>query len=150
MGVRLNIFSIRQVKESSGIYDVDNKRINSPEDANNIINKVLNLSDRAEEVFGILTLSTKNQVAGVHIISIGTLNSSLIHPREVFKAAILNNAASIIAFHNHPSGDSTPSKEDVQVTQRLIDAGNILGINVFDHIVVGENEFTSLKSEGLI
>ena len=147
---RINIYTVKQVKEKGGLYDVESKKIKSPEDAENIIQTVLDLNSEAVEKFGILTLNTKNEVAGIHIISIGNLNSSIVHPREVFKAAILNNAASIILFHNHPSGDPQPSSEDVKITKRLIEAGSIMGIDVMDHIVTGDGKYKSLKKMGFI
>lgn len=147
---RINIYSVKQIKEKGGLYDLESSFIRSPEDANNIVNVVLDLYSESVEKFGILTLNTKNQVAGVHILSVGTLNASMVHPREVFKAAVLNNAASIVCFHNHPSGDPTPSPEDIEITKRLVDAGEIMGIQVLDHIVVGDNRFYSLKEKGMM
>ena len=94
------------------------------------------------EEFGVVTLDTKNKVTGYCRVSIGTLEASLVHPREVFKPAILNSASSIILVHNHPSGDPTPSRQDLQVTDAMKDAGKILGIDVLDHIVIGENSLS--------
>jgi len=106
-------------------------------------------SDR--EHFVALHLDARNQVTALEIVSTGSLNASLVHPREVFKAAILNNAASVILAHNHPSGDTTPSREDIELTRRLVQAGDILGIDVFDHIIVGpDDEFSSMKREKLL
>jgi DNA repair protein RadC len=96
-----------------------------------------------------LCLNTKNKVAGAHIISQGSLSASIVHPREVFKAALLNNSASIILAHNHPSGDPEPSREDVETTKRLVEAGEILGIRVLDHVIIGE-QYLSMKEEGLM
>ena len=101
------------------------------------------------EHFEILHLDTKNKITAKEIISIGSLNSSIVHPREVFKGAILNNSASIILLHNHPSGDTKPSREDISITQRLIKAGEILGIKVIDHLILGDS-FLSFKEEGII
>ncbi|ANZ32344.1 DNA repair protein RadC (plasmid) [Parageobacillus thermoglucosidasius] len=96
-----------------------------------------------------MCLNTKNEVVAVHRCHIGSLNSSIVHPREVFKAAILNNSASIIVAHQHPSGDVTPSREDVEMTKRLAEAGRILGIEVLDHLVINyKAEYTSLKERG--
>jgi len=145
---RINFYTIKQVKEKGGLYALESDIISSPFDAGNVIKIVLDLNSEAVEKFGIITLTTKNKVAGIHIISIGSLNTTIVHPREVFKAAILNNAASIILFHNHPSGDPTPSAEDIKVTKRLTDAGKIMGIAVLDHIVVGDGEYWSFKEKG--
>lgn len=106
------------------------------------------LPDR--EVCGVMYLNTKNRINGLEILGVGTLNSGLMHPRECFKGAILHNAASIIFFHNHPSGDPMPSPEDISITQRLVSAGELLGIEVLDHIIVGEKAFVSLKERGLM
>jgi DNA repair protein RadC len=147
---RINIYSVKQVRESSGLYDVDNAKIQSPETADKIIRLVLDLNNEAVEKFGIITLNTKNAVAGIHVISMGDLNTSIVHPREIFKAAILNNACSIILFHNHPSGDTAPSGADVSTTKKLVNAGELMGIKVLDHIIVGDKRFTSLKEKGLM
>ena len=144
---RINIFSVQLVKDRGGLYELDSKFIKSPDDAVRIVNTVLDLENQPKEHFVIFSLSTKNEVIGVHTIHIGSLNSSIVHPREVFQPAILNNAASIIAFHNHPSGDPTPSREDIEVTRRLVEAGKILGIELLDHIVIGEGKYRSLKGE---
>ncbi len=103
-----------------------------------------------KEHFKIVLLNTKNQIISIEEISIGNLNSSIVHPREVFNIAIKRSANSIILVHNHPSGDSTPSKEDISITHRLIDAGNIIGIKVLDHIIIGDNNYVSLKQRDII
>ena len=107
--------------------------------------------DLDREVFGILLIDTRNRVTAMHIVSIGSLNGSLVHPREVFKAAILGSAAGIILFHNHPSGDPNPSREDTELTRRLVEAGRLLGIEVLDHLVLGdEGRYFSFKERGLV
>lgn len=103
-----------------------------------------------KEYFKIAILDTKNQIIVIENISIGTLNASIVHPRDVFKIAIKRNANSIILIHNHPSGDTTPSNEDISITNRLIDAGNLIGIKVLDHIIIGDNKFLSFKEKNLI
>ena len=107
--------------------------------------------DLDREVFGILVVDTRNRVTAMHIVSVGSLNGSLVHPREVFKAAILGNAAAIILFHNHPSGDPDPSREDRELTRRLVKAGRILGIEVLDHLVLGDDgRYFSFKERQLL
>lgn len=101
-----------------------------------------------KEHFVCLFLNTKNHIIGKETLSMGTLNSSLVHPREVFRAAIKSSSASIICLHNHPSGDPSPSPEDIQITNRLAEAGSLLGIEVLDHIVIGDGKFVSLKEQG--
>jgi DNA repair protein RadC len=100
-------------------------------------------SDR--EHFICLHLDARNRVNSMETVSVGSLNATLVHPREVFKAAILNNAASIILAHNHPSNDTTPSKDDIELTRRMVKAGEIMGIEVLDHIIVGPDSFLSLR-----
>lgn len=103
-----------------------------------------------KEHFRILLLDTKNQIITTEEISIGTLNASIVHPRDVFRAAIKRNANSIILIHNHPSGDPTPSNEDINITRRLLEAGNLMGIKVLDHIIIGDNKYISFKEKKLI
>jgi DNA repair protein RadC len=103
-----------------------------------------------KEHFKVILLNIKNHVISVEDISIGSLNSSIVHPREVFKPAIKRSSASIILAHNHPSGDPTPSREDIDITRRLCEAGKILGIEVIDHVIIGNGSFVSLKEKGVI
>jgi len=103
------------------------------------------VADGHREEFHIVCLDTKNQIIGTHQISVGTLDASLVHPREVFKPAIKDSASSVILVHNHPSGDPTPSPEDRQVTRRLEEAGKLLGIDVLDHIVLGSRGGVSIR-----
>ena len=103
-----------------------------------------------KEHFAVLLLNTKNHVLGMPEVSVGSLSASVVHPREVFRAAIDYAAASMILLHNHPSGDPTPSREDIAVTERLVKAGKIMDIPVLDHVVLGNERFTSFKEKGLI
>lgn len=102
------------------------------------------------EIFGVLWLDTKNKLAGLEIISVGSLNASIVHPREVFKSGILHNAASFLCFHNHPSGFAHPSSEDQSITERLMACGDLLGIELLDHLILTEDFTYSFKEEGLI
>lgn len=122
------------------------KSIKSPEDIAEILIGKMGHYDR--EHFVTVLLNTKNQIISIETASVGHLNASLVHPREIFKSAIKRSAASMILAHNHPSGDTAPSQEDVAVTKRLVKAGEILGIEVLDHIIVGDKRYTSLKQEG--
>ncbi|MCL5291216.1 MAG: DNA repair protein RadC [Actinobacteria bacterium] len=130
------------VKETT---DTERMTVNAPAEVASLklVKDELLQSDR--EKFICLHLNTKNSVLSYEVVSIGTLSSSLVHPRELFKAAILSNSAALILCHNHPSGDSTPSAEDIALTKRLVKAGNLLGIDVLDHVIVGETSFVSLK-----
>ncbi len=104
---------------------------------------------RDREVFSALLLDAKNRLVRAVTVSVGTLTASLVHPREVFKAAIRHSAASIILVHNHPSGDPTPSREDIEVTERLVEVGKVLGIELLDHVILGSNgRFESLRETG--
>lgn len=116
----------------------------SPEDVYYYLRNELKFQDR--EHFLVLGLNTKNEVIGKHLVSIGTLNQTLVHPREVFNWAIKSSAASILLAHNHPSGHVEPSKEDEQLTKRMVEAGQLLGIKVVDHIIIGESNYYSLKA----
>lgn len=143
---RINIVSIKMVKESSFQYLA--RQILSPNDAYEMIKEQLEGLDR--EQFIIACLNTKNEPTNITVVSVGTLNKAIVHPREVFKTAILSNASSIMAFHNHPSGDTTPSQHDIELTQRLYEAGNLLGIKLVDHLIIGDGTFTSLKEQGYL
>lgn len=122
--------------------------IKTPEDAAGLVMEEMRHLDR--EHFRALLLNAKNQVIGQEVISIGTLNSSTVHPRELFKNAIKRSAAAIILIHNHPSGDPSPSREDIEVTRRLIEVGHLIGIEVLDHLIIGDNKFNSFRARGLM
>ncbi|GER66190.1 UPF0758 protein YsxA [Weizmannia acidilactici] len=122
--------------------------IRTPQDgANYVMNDMRFL---AQEHFVCLYLNVKNQVIHRQTLFIGSLNASIVHPREVFKEALRRSAASIICFHNHPSGDPSPSKEDIEVTKRLAECGKIMGIEILDHLIIGEKKFVSLKEKGYL
>jgi len=122
--------------------------IRSPQDAAGLVMSDLRAEKR--EHFVALFLDTRNQVVRQKTISIGGLDASLIHPRELFKEAISCLSASVVVCHNHPSGDPTPSQEDLDITKRLMEAGKIIGIDLLDHVVVGDGRWVSLKEKGLM
>lgn len=122
--------------------------IRSPQDAAELLTEQLRYLQK--EHFVCLFLNTKNHVIAQETLSIGSLNASIVHPREVFRAAIKYSSASIVCAHNHPSGDPSPSPEDIAITKRLVESGQIIGIDVLDHIVVGDGRFVSLKEQGLM
>ncbi len=105
---------------------------------------------KTKEYFVVFYLDVRNYVIKKEIISIGTLNASLVHPREVFEPAVHNLAAQIILSHNHPSGDPSPSEEDIKLTKQLIEAGKILGIEIIDHVIITKDNYQSLKEKGVI
>lgn len=124
------------------------EQISSPEDVKDLVMEDMRYLDR--EYFKCLYLDRKNKFVALDTISVGGLSSSLVHPREVFKPAVKLSAASVILIHNHPSGDPTPSSEDIDITKRLVDSGKILGIDVLDHLVIGDGRYVSLKSANMI
>jgi DNA repair protein RadC len=123
--------------------------VDSPDSAVELL-RALGLEDAAEEYFYVICLGTRSNITGIHEVSHGELSSTMVHPREVFKRALANNAYGIIVAHNHPSGDPTPSDEDIVTTKRLVDAGELLGIKVLDHIIIGDGTYESLKVCGYI
>lgn len=122
--------------------------INSPADVADLVMEEMRGLDR--EHFRIMYLSTRNNVLGISSVSVGSLNSSIVHPRECFKEAIRRNANTIILLHNHPSGDPSPSREDMDITKRLAEGGRILGIEVLDHVIIGDKKYVSLKEQGIV
>jgi len=125
----------------------DKPLVKTPEEVVNLVRS--RLKGKKKEYFLTLLLNTRNQLIKVAEISIGSLDSSIVHPREVFKEAISASAASVIFVHNHPSGDPTASEDDIKLTKRLAEAGEIVGIDVLDHIIIGDKNYLSLKREGL-
>lgn len=104
----------------------------------------------AQEGFFVITLDVKMKMIDKHLITLGLVDSSLVHPREVFRAAILDNAVCIAIAHNHPSGDPSPSPEDIRITRQLIDAGKVLNISIIDHVIIGRPSYFSLRENGLV
>ena len=123
-------------------------KISSSEDIYNYLKN--ELADKKNEYFYAILLDTKNVIISKEVISIGTLDASLVHPREAFKPAVKKSAKSIIFVHNHPSGDFSPSNDDFKTTQRLVEAGDILDIKVLDHIIIGKDGYYSFKKENLL
>lgn len=122
--------------------------IKSPEDAAKVGKDFMRIHEEPEEYMYMLCMNNKNRITGVFEISHGNVNSSIVGPREVFQKALLANAVNIILLHNHPSGDPSPSSEDVKITKRLVEAGNIIGVHVLDHLIIGDNRYVSLKDKG--
>jgi len=139
----INIVRLEMVKEKSVEYG--DSQISQPEDVAKIGFKLLNKADR--EMFLVICLNVKNQINSVQVASMGTLGSTIIHPREIFKVAIMSNAASVALIHNHPSGNTEPSRDDINITQRLIEAGELLGIRVLDHVIVADDRFYSFSEK---
>lgn len=135
----IDIVSVKLVRERNAIYG--GTTITGPGDLASIVKRFLADTDR--EVFLTVNLSTANTINSIHIVSIGSLDRAIVHPREVFKAAILSNASSIALVHSHPSGSLTPSLEDIDITRKLVQCGEILNIKVVDHIIVSGDQHLS-------
>jgi DNA repair protein RadC len=125
----------------------DKPLVKTPEDVAGLVRS--RLKGKKKEYFLALLLDTRNQLIRVAEISVGSLDSSVVHPREVFKEAVLASAASAIFVHNHPSGDPEASEDDIKLSKRLAEAGELMGIDVLDHIIIGDKRYLSLKREGL-
>ena len=123
-------------------------KISSPQDIGNVYMEELRY--KKKEIFRVVLLNTKNVIIGSKDISEGSLNASIVHPREVFLEAIKKSANKMILMHNYPSGDPTPSSEDINITKRLISAGQIVGIEILDHVIIGDGSFYSFKENGQI
>lgn len=126
----------------------DNYKISSPKDASELVMEELRGFDK--EHLYVIMLNTKNLVIKISDVSVGSLNSSIVHPREVYTEPIVKHAASIIICHNHPSGDPEPSSEDINITKRLRECGKIIGIELLDHIIIGDGVYISFKEKGII
>jgi len=151
MKKRIITYDVKLVKEESKLYEMENVMVNSANAAGEMVELVCNLNDSTVEKFGIICLDTKNKVIGIHIIGVGGLASCNVEIRGIFQRALLNNAMSIILFHNHPSGDPTPSPEDISITRKIAEAGDVMTIKVLDHIIVGdEGRYVSLAERGVI
>ncbi|WP_010651047.1 RadC family protein [Oceanobacillus massiliensis] len=144
----LILSAIELGKRMSEYKAEDRYVIRSPDDgADYIMEEMRNLT---QEHFVVLFLNTKNQIIHRQTIFIGSLNASIVHPREVYREAVKRSAASIIVAHNHPSGDPTPSQEDIHVTRRLAESGKMIGIDLLDHLIIGDRKFVSLKEKGYV
>lgn len=122
--------------------------IRSPKDAADYL--MADMTSLKQEHFVVLFLNIKNQIMHKQTIFVGSLNASIVHPREIFREAVRRSSASIICAHNHPSGNPAPSPEDIDVTKRLAEAGSIVGVELLDHVIIGDHQFTSLKEKGVM
>lgn len=137
-------------KELSVNYPELDRKMNSPEKVVALARRFLHLHEQTEEYLYMVCMNTKLEMTSVFELSHGNVNSSIVSVREMFQKALLANAVSIIAMHNHPSGDPKPSVEDIQVTKRMVEAGKLIGVEVLDHIIVGGSSYISLKDKGYI
>lgn len=141
--MKVDLVKIKMVRESVIEYDIG---VDSPDAAATIIRQMIGDSDRENLV--LVCLDTKNKPTSVQLISTGSINSSIVHPREVFKSVLLANAASFIIGHNHPSGELSPSPEDINITKRLIEVGKLIGIPIIDHLIVSDSSYVSMRTKG--
>lgn len=136
------------VRENTG------EKISSSFEVAKVLTAMLDMDnevDRDKEHFWVIGLNTKNVIRFIDLVSLGTLTNALIHPREVFRLSVMKGVCSIIAGHNHPSGDPEPSRDDIAITERLKEAGNILGITLLDHVIIGDSgKFVSLKEKDIL
>ncbi len=137
---RLKISRAGKICDSGAVYCTSGDAVSHT--------KKMRRLDREE--FWVIHLDAKNRMVGYEVISVGSLSASIVHPREVFKGLLLNNAAAMLCLHNHPSGDPEPSREDIEITRRLKDGADLLGIRLLDHIIIGSENFCSLADRGII
>ena len=141
------IYETLTVSEEVTTYLKTGTRFTSP---SQVFDTFKFLMQETKEMFITLHLDGKNRVICVDLVSVGSLNQSIVHPRSVFQTALISNAAAILLIHQHPTGDPTPSSEDISITRRLKEAGELMGIKVLDHIIVGEGEYLSFVERGLL
>ena len=146
---RVTVYKVELVREKAKLYDIETNIKNSQQ-APKVIREVLEIEKWHNEKFGMLCLDSKNKVIGVHIVAEGTVNETAVYIREVATRALLNNAVSIIVFHNHPGESTEPSAADVELTRKLKEGLKILKINLLDHIILTTEEHTSLADKGLL
>ena len=140
-------YRLQLVRERQGKFETE-PVLDCPAAVSKQLSPLFDGLDR--EHFVVLALDARNRPIGCNTVSVGSLSASIVHPREVFKFAILANASSIILAHNHPSGDVSPSQDDTELTRRIVEAGTLMGIDVLDHLIVGNGDFLSMKERGLM
>lgn len=150
MTISISKYKIQLVKEDSNNYLENCEALTSPDRVASALNETFNLEYQTDEHFVMLCLNTKNRIIGAFEVCVGTIDASLINIRGIMQRALLCNASRIMVAHNHPSGDSSPSREDKKSTMKIKDACNLMGISLLDHIIIGEDEYFSFKAEGLL
>ena len=138
--INITMYEVALVKEHTKRYDFEHQSISNPTEAVNLFCEVFHLDTLAEEKMVMFTLNTKNKITGAFTVSHGEVDLTVTSPREIFKRALLTNSSSIMLAHNHPSGESAPSKEDINTTKRLVAVGKLLGIELLDHIIIPHGE----------
>ena len=150
MTISISKYKIQLVKEEGSNYLENCETLTSPDRVASALNEIFNLENQTDEHFVMLCLNTKNRIIGAFEVCVGTIDASLINIRGIMQRALLCNASRIMVAHNHPSGDSSPSREDKKSTMKIKDACNLMGISLLDHIIIGEDEYFSFKAEGLL
>lgn len=144
---KIDIVKIQMVKD--GTFDYGRKAIRGPQDLAELGQKFIQNADR--EVFLLVCLNTRNHINCIHVVSIGTVNTALVTPREVLKAVLMSNASNMAFIHNHPSGDPDPSSDDIQITNRIAECGRLFGIGLLDHVIISDDgKYESFLEKGLI
>ena len=150
MTISISKYKIQLVKEEGSNYLENSEALTYPSMVASALNEIFNLENQTDEHFVMLCLNTKNRIIGAFEVCVGTIDASLINIRGIMQRALLCNASRIMVAHNHPSGDSSPSREDKKSTMKIKDACNLMGISLLDHIIIGEDEYFSFKAEGLL
>lgn len=143
-----SVYSLRMIREREFPYG--GKSFSDSKDVYNFLKNYLRIHEEPEEVFILIALDTKHKIIGVHTMARGAINSAIVHPREVFKRLLANNASAFICAHNHPSQNPHPSPEDRAMTSNLVEAGKLLGIKLLDHLIACESEFYSFADNDAI
>ena len=146
--MKIQYVRIKMVRENIGEYAVKDFNVSSPQCVVDLFNDVFELE--SEPVEHLCAIFLNKKVLGMDVLSSGTINSSLLSPREIIQKALLVNAVDIVITHNHPSGDTTPSRDDIDATKRLNEACKLMGLRLLDHIIIGDGRYTSLKEQGLL
>ena len=150
MAVNISLLNLRVVREKSGRYDLDDRKISSVDKLYKIATEVLEMDQRAEEIFCVVCADAQHRINGIFEVFRGGISEAPISPREIFKRALLQNAFTIFLLHNHPGGSLLPSSADVETTKRLVEIGKLIGIPVTDHLIVAENRYLSFREQCLI
>ena len=149
--IEINILNLRVVREKSGIYAIDNASITSSGKLHEVAIEVLELDQRAEEVFCVICCDSRHRINGIYEVFRGGMAESPVYPAEIFKRALLSNSHIMFLLHNHPGGSLQPSLPDQQVTQKLVDGAKILGMRILDHMIINdEGRYTSFKELGIM
>lgn len=148
--VMITKYKLQLIKENTHKYNLENKKISNPKDIYNFIKEVYPLYEEAEEILMVIALNTKNEVIGLFEVSRGSISETIVHPREIFKRVLLINATKFIMVHNHPSNDTTPSEHDLNITKRIKSVGELVGVELLEHLIVGDSSYTSLREKGVV